>query len=120
MPCQISTQQREKVLEPVVAPDALLVSDASRCCPPVAAALDIPHESVNASPGEQVRGAPHAQTVHSRHSRVKSFLRGFRSIVTKHLDSYPRWFPLLELGTQPSPRGCLEAAMARPRLRFPH
>ena len=45
------------VLEPVLAPDALLVSDANRCYPPVAAALDIPHESINASAGERVRAA---------------------------------------------------------------
>ena len=46
-------------LEPVVAPDALLVSDANRCYPPVAAALDIPHESINASASQRVRGAAH-------------------------------------------------------------
>ena len=67
-------------LEPVVAPDALLVSDANRCYPPVAAALDIPHESINASASQRVRGARHIQTVNSRHSQVKGFLRGFRGI----------------------------------------
>ncbi len=46
-------------LEPVVAPDALLVSDANRCYPPVAAVLDIPHESINASASQRVRGAAH-------------------------------------------------------------
>ena len=56
------------VLEPVLAPDALLVSDANRCYPPVEAALDIPHESINASAGERVRGAVHIQVVNSRHS----------------------------------------------------
>ena len=89
-----------------------------RCYPPVAAALDIPHESINASAGERVRGALHIQTVNSRHSQIKGFLRGFRGIATKYLDSYLRWFHLIELGDQPSPRACLEAAMARPRLRF--
>ncbi len=67
-------------LEPVVAPDALLVSDANRCYPPVAAALDIPHESINASASERVRGAQHIQTVNSRHSQIKGVLRGFRGI----------------------------------------
>ena len=106
------------VLEPVLAPDALLVSDANRCYPPVAAALDIPHESINASAGERVRGALHIQTVNSRHSQIKGFLRGFRCIATKYLDSYLRWFHLIELGNRPSPRACLAAAMARPCLRF--
>ena len=67
-------------LEPVVAPDALLISDANRCYPPVAAALDIPHESINASASQRVRGARHIQTVNSRHSQIKGVLRGFRGI----------------------------------------
>ena len=108
----------KEVLKPVLAPDALLVSDANRCYPPVAAALDIPHESINASAGERVRGALHIQTVNSRHTQIKGFLRGFRGIATKYRDSYLRWFHLIELGHQPSPRACLEAAMTKPCLRF--
>ena len=108
----------KEVLEPVLAPDALLVSDANRCYPPVAAALDIPHESINASAGERVRGAVHIQTVNSRHSQIKGILRRRRGIATKYLDSYLRWFHLIALGDQPSPRACLEAAMAKPCLRF--
>ena len=76
------------------------------------------HESINASAGEPTRGAVHIQTVNSRHSQIKGFLRGRRGIATKYLDSYLRWFHLIELGDQPSPRACLEAAMARPCLRF--
>ena len=57
-------------------------------------------------------GALHIQTVNSRHSQIKNFLRGFRGIATKYLDSYLRWFHLIELGDQPSPRVCLKAAMA--------
>ena len=63
------------------------VPDANRCYPPVAAVLDIPHESINASAGKRVRGALHIQTVNSRHSQIKGFLRGFRGIATKYLDS---------------------------------
>ena len=73
----------KEVQEPVLAPDALLVSDSNRCYPRVAAALEIPHESINASAGERVRGAVHIQTV----------------------NSYLRWFHLIELGNQPSPSG---------------
>ena len=108
----------KEALEPVVARDALLVSDANRCYPPVAAALDIPHESINGAAGERVRGALHIQTVNSRHSQIKGFLRGFHGIAAKYLDSYLRWFHLIELGDRPSPRACLQAAMAKPCLRF--
>ena len=108
----------KEVLEPVLAPDALLVSAANRCYPPVTAALDIFHESINVSAGERVRGAMHIQTVNSRRSQIKGFLRGFRGIATKYLDSDLRWFHLIELSDQPSLRASLEAAMTRPRLRF--
>ena len=114
----LNTDSVKQALESVVARNALLVSDASRCHPPVAAALDIPHESINGGAGERVRGALHIQTVNSRRSQIKGFLRGFRGIATKDLDSYLRWFHLIELGDQPSPRACLEAAMARPCIRF--
>ena len=113
----LNAKSVKEALEPVVARDALLVSDANRCYPPVAAALDIPHESINGAAGERVRGALHIQTVNTRHSQIKGFLRGFRGIATKYLDSYLRWFHLIELGDQPSPRACLEAAMARPCIR---
>ena len=82
------------------------------------AALDIPHESIDASAGERVRGAVHIQTVDSRHSQIKGFLRGFRSIPAKYLDSYLRWFHLIELGDRPSPRASLEAAMTKPCLQL--
>ena len=107
-----------EALKPVLARDALLVSDANRCYPPVAAALDIPHETINRSAGERVRGAVHIQTVNSRHSQIKGFLRPFRGIATKYLDSYLRWFHLIELADRPPPRACLTAAMAKPCLRF--
>ena len=59
----LNADNMKQVLEPAVARDALLVSGANRCYPPVAAALDIPHESINGSAGERVRGALHIQTV---------------------------------------------------------
>ncbi len=67
-----------------------------------AAALDIKHESLNASAGEVLRGALHIQTVNSRHSQIKAFLRRFRGIATKCLDSCPRWFHLVALRDRPS------------------
>ncbi len=50
----------KEVLEPVLALEALLVSNANRRYPSVAAALAIPHESINVSAGEGGgRGAVH-------------------------------------------------------------
>ncbi len=62
--------------------------------------------------------AVHIQTATSRHSQIKGFLRRFRGIATKCLDSCPRWFHLVVLGRHPSPRACLAAASARTCLRF--
>ena len=108
----------KRALAPVIAPDALLVSAAGRCHRPAAAALGILHESVTRSAGERVRGAMHIQTATSHHSRIKGFLRRFRGIATKCLDSCPRRFHLVGLGRRPSPRACLAAASARSCLRF--
>ena len=46
------------------------------------------HEALNRSMGERVRGDLHVQTVNSRHSRLKDFLRPRRGIATRYLDNY--------------------------------
>ena len=74
-------------LDPVVAKDALLVSDGGASYPPCAAALGVSHEALNRSMGERVRGDLHVQTVNSRHSRLKDFLRPRRGIATRYLDN---------------------------------
>ena len=84
-------------LEPVVARDALLVSDASGCYPPVAAALDIPHEappgSESAAPFTSRR--PTAATARSRASRGASAASPPRTSIA----IYPRWFHPLNSAT---------------------
>ena len=84
-------------LDPVVAKDALLVSDGGASYPPCAAALGVSHEALNRSMGERVRGDLHVQTVNSRHSRLKDFLRPRRGIATRYLDNYLSWFHLVGL-----------------------
>ena len=94
-----------------------VVPDAKRLLSAVARRRHPSTRASNASAGERVRGALHIQTGQPRHSQIKGFLRSGRH---RHqdLDSYLRWFHLIELGDQPSPRACLEAAMAKPYLRF--
>ncbi len=105
----------KRALAPVIAPDALLVSDAGHCH---RRGVRHPRKSVTRSAGERVRGAVHIQTATSRHSQIKGFLRRSRGIATKCLDSYLRWFHLVVLGRHPSPRACLAAASVRTCLRF--
>ena len=52
------------------------------------------------------------------HSHIKGFLRGWRGVATKYLDSYLSWFHLIELGDQPSPEACLKVAITGRCLRF--
>jgi len=99
------------VLAPLLDKDALLVTDGNNIYPPCAAALGVSHEALNQSVGERVRGELHIQTVNNRHSRLKDFLRPRRGVATKYLVSYLRWFHLIALHPDPSPRHCLAAAM---------
>ena len=99
------------VLAPVLDQDALLVTDGCTSYPPCAAALGVSHEVLNQSDGERVRGELHIQTVNNRHSRLKDFLRARRGVATKYLASYLRWFHLIALHPEPTPRYCLAAAI---------
>ncbi len=57
---------------------------------------------------------PHCGTpgaVANGKSRLKDFLRGRRGIATKYLHSYLRWFHLIGLHPDPTPRHCLAAAI---------
>ncbi len=47
----LNAKEMKAILVPVIAKDALLVSDANRCYPPVAKALGIQHERINRSAG---------------------------------------------------------------------
>ena len=104
-------------LLPVVETDIVPVSDANRAYPPCATALGVRHEALNMSVGERVRDAFHIQTVNNRHGRLKGFLRGFRGIATRSLDSYLRRFHFIGLAAPASPRACLTAAMNTAYIR---
>ena len=61
-------------LAPVLASDAVLVSDGGRAYPGCARRLGVQHKAVNVSAGQRVRGSYHIQTVNNRHQRWKAFL----------------------------------------------
>jgi len=107
----VSAAHLQAALAPVLDKDALLVTDGCTSYPPCAAALGVSHEVLNQSAGERVRGELHIQTVNSRHSQLKNFLRSRRGIATKYLGSYLSWFHLMVLHAAPTPRYCLKAAM---------
>ena len=59
------------------------------------------------------RGHLNVQTVNSRHSRLKDFLRPRRGIATRYLDNYLSWFHLVGLAPGANDRACLAAAITR-------
>ena len=70
------------------------------------------------APPESASGAlSHIQTVNSRHSQLKDFLRQYRGVATRYLKSYLRWFHLIVPGSEVSPRACLAAAMGGLSIR---
>ena len=71
----VNAETLQAVLEPVLDTDIVLVSDGHGSYPPCAAAMGVRHEALNLSAGERVRDAFHIQTVNSRHSQLKGFLR---------------------------------------------
>ncbi len=90
---RVSASTLQAALDPLVARDAVLVADGGRAYPGCARALGVPHEAVNLSAGERVRGSCHIQTANSRHSQFKSFLRPFRGVASKYLDSLSALVP---------------------------
>ncbi len=100
------------VLGPVLAPDAILVTDAGACFSKFAAEAGVTHEALNQTKGERVRGDLHIQTVNGLHQRCKEFLGHFHGVATKYLDNYVRWFEMSVANGDVTARECLEASLA--------
>ena len=107
----VNADALREALAPVMDKDALLVTDGNTSYPPCATAPGLSHEALNRSSGERVRGQLHIQNVSNRHSRLRDFIGGHRGFATKYLASYLRWFHLIVLRKDPTPRLCLASAM---------
>lgn len=86
------------VLEPVVAKDAVLVSDGRAAYAQFANARGIRHVGLVTSRGEYTYGSYHIQNVNGYISRLKAWLRRFNGVATKYLDSYLGWRRMIERG----------------------
>jgi len=78
-------------LQPVLAPDTLLVTDANQAYQAFARHQGLSHEYVNVSNGERVRGAIHVQNVNGYHSRFHTWLSKFNGVATRYLPNYLGW-----------------------------
>lgn len=100
-------------LAPIVAKDAVLVSDGRDAYGAFAHAENILHVPIISSRGEHVYEGFHIQNVNGYTSRFKGWLRPFNGVASKYLPSYLGWRRSIERdGERFTPERCLQAAFA--------
>jgi transposase-like protein len=85
-----------RVMKPVVAQDALLVSDGRGAYGQFADHEGLLHIALNANKGERTYGSYHIQNVNAYISRLKDWLRRFKGVATHYLPSYLGWRRMIE------------------------
>lgn len=93
---KVNTQNVTDHLAPVVAKDALLISDGEKSYGAFAAKHGILHVWIVASKGEHVWQGYHVQNVNAYASNLKSWMVRFRGVATKYLPSYLGWRRLID------------------------
>lgn len=83
-------------LRPILPADAILCTDGSGTLAAVAKKIGVAHHAVNLSAGVRVDGPWHIQNVNAYHGRLKGWMRRFKGVATKYLDSYLGWFRTIE------------------------
>lgn len=87
-------------LGPILAKDTVLCSDGSGTLAAAAKTLGVAHRPINLSAGIRVvAGVYHIQNVNSYDSRLKDWIRRFRGVATRYLDSYLGWFRTIDRTT---------------------
>jgi len=100
-----------EVLKPLIAKDAVLVSDGRDAYAAFAHAEDILHVPIITSRGEFVYRGFHIQNVNAYTSRLKHWLRRFRGVASWYLPVYLGWRRAVErLAGQFTPERCLQLA----------
>ncbi len=79
-------------LRPILSPDVILCTEGNSVMVAAGRKLSVEHHAVNVSAGIRVDGPWHVQNVNAYHSRLKDWMRRFRGVATKYLDSYLGWF----------------------------
>jgi transposase-like protein len=107
----VTAGQLAQCLGPVLAPDALLISDAAGAYKIFAARAGLTHEAINVSAGTHARGAIHIQNVNRWHSRFKTWLVRFHGIASRYLVNYAGWQRVLDDRRLTTPALILRAAL---------
>lgn len=102
-----------EALKPVVASDAILCTDGSRAMIGVARKMGLTHRPVNLAAGIRVvAGVYHVQNVNAYGSRLKTWMRRFNGVATRHLANYLGWRRYLDRANRStSPVAFLSAAL---------
>lgn len=83
-------------LAPLLTPDAILCTEGNSVMMATGRKLGVEHHAVNVAAGVRVDGAWHVQNVNGYHSRLKGWMRRFKGVATKYLDSYLGWHRAIE------------------------
>jgi len=102
---EFSSEILAKDFAPRLDDDIMFCSDGKSVYGKFARENELSHEALNLSKGEHVRNKIiHIQNVNAYHSRLKDWIRSFKGVATKYLDSYLAWFRAEEeTNTQFSP-----------------
>lgn len=100
-------------LKPILPVDTVLCTDGSSALAAAARELGVEHHPINVAAGVRVDGAWHVQNVNAFGSRLRDWLRRFKGVATKYLDSYLGWFRTLDRspGFAPHPASLLALAV---------
>lgn len=79
---QLNARAVKAVLEPLIAPDAVLCSDGAGVYASFSEGLGITHQMVRNRAGERVVGAYHIQHVNGYHRRLKEWMERFHGVAT--------------------------------------
>jgi hypothetical protein len=104
-------------LKPVLARDALLISDGAAAYAKFARLAKISHRSLNVRAGEHARGALHLNGVNGWHGRFKTWLRRFHGVASRYLANYSGWQRVLDAAALKIPAHWLRAAVAPEQWR---
>lgn len=93
----LSAETISRQLLPLLAPDALLCTDASRTYAKIAREAGLHHEPINRAAGEHIRQRVfHIQNVNAYDSRLKGWMARFNGVATRYLANYLGWRRLIE------------------------
>jgi transposase-like protein len=99
-------------LTPLLAQDSILCTDGSKALTAVAESIGVTHHPVNLSAGVRVDGPWHVQNVNAYHSRLKGWMRRFKGVATRYLDSYLGWFRAIDRSRESTLKPAQWLAMA--------